>query len=99
MTRPRLGPSRPRLLQLALQPVTPDSLHEMLGSDDPPKRVKARFVLDQLDRGEELVTSYAAPIQVVRFGHELLLIACAGRGRIRRRPSKPLERYSRAVYG
>jgi hypothetical protein len=63
---------------LALQPVTPDSLHKMLSSDDPPKRVKAKFLLDQLERGEDLVSSYAAPLQVVRFGNEMLLIALSG---------------------
>jgi hypothetical protein len=75
-----VGPIRSQYdhVPLALEPVTPDALSKMLDSDDPPQRVKARFVLDQLDRGEQLITSYAAPIQVVRFGNELLLIALSG---------------------
>ena len=60
---------------LALETVTPDALAKMLAADDPPQRVKAKFLLDQLERGEELITSYSAPIQVVRFGSELLLVA------------------------
>jgi len=63
---------------LPLEPVTQDSLSKMLESDDSPQRVKARFLLEALDRGEELITSYAAPVQVVRFGDELLLVALSG---------------------
>ena len=51
-------------VRLSLQPVTRDAINKMLNSDDPPQRVKAQFLLDQLGRGEELITSYAAPIQV-----------------------------------
>ena len=50
----------------------------MLHSDDPPQQVKAKFLIDQLERGEELITSYIAPIQVVHFGSELLLVALSG---------------------
>lgn len=65
-------------VMLPLQQVTPDSIQKMLDSDDAPQRVKARFLLDQLDRGEELITSYPAPVQVVRFGNELLMVALSG---------------------
>src|SRR5207253_3565318 len=65
-------------VRLSLQPVTRDAINKMLNSEDPPQRVKAQFLLDQLGRGEELITSYAAPIQVVHFGNELLLIALSG---------------------
>jgi hypothetical protein len=50
----------------------------MLATGDSPQRVKARFVLDRLDRGEKLITSYPAPVQVVRFGNELIMIALSG---------------------
>jgi len=63
---------------LPLLPITTDSLKQMLDSDDPPQRVKAKFILDQLARGEQLIESYSAPIQVVRFGNELFLIALSG---------------------
>jgi neutral ceramidase len=65
-------------VDLPLEPVTRERLDAMLASDDPPKRVKARFLLDQMDRGEELITSYPAPVQVARFGQELLLVALSG---------------------
>jgi neutral ceramidase len=65
-------------VQLPLGPVTRESLDGMLASKDPPQQVKARFLLDVLDRGERLVTSYSAPIQVVRFGAELVLIGLSG---------------------
>jgi hypothetical protein len=63
---------------LALEPVTEEKLKQMLASNDPPQRVKAKYLLDQLNRGEELITSYSAPLQAVRFGNELLLIALSG---------------------
>jgi neutral ceramidase len=63
---------------LALRPVTRDDLQAMLDSDDPPKKVKARFLLDQLARGEALMTSYPAPIQVIRLGDQLLMIVMSG---------------------
>jgi hypothetical protein len=65
-------------VSLALQPITRKSLQTMLASDDLPQRVKAQFLLDQLDRGEQLITTYTAPIQVIRFGNELLMIALSG---------------------
>jgi hypothetical protein len=65
-------------VRLPLQAVTHGQLEQMLASDDPPQRVKAKFLCDALDRGEKLVTSCSAPIQVVRFGNELLLIALGG---------------------
>jgi len=63
---------------LELQPVAQDRLRKMRDSDDPPQRVKAKFLLEALDRGEELITYYPAPVQVVRLGNELLIIALAG---------------------
>jgi neutral ceramidase len=65
-------------VRLSLQPITRDTMNKMLQSDDPPQQVKAKFLIDQLERGEELITSYCAPIQVVHFGRELLLIALSG---------------------
>lgn len=63
---------------LALDPVTRDSIRKMIDSDDLPQRVKGKFLLDHLDRGETLITSYSAPLQVVRLGNELLLVALSG---------------------
>jgi hypothetical protein len=65
-------------VRLSLQPITRNSIQNMLMTDDPPQHVKAKFLLDQLERGQELITSYSAPIQVVRFGDELLLVALSG---------------------
>jgi neutral ceramidase len=65
-------------VRLSLQPITRDAITKMLNSDDPPQQVKAKFLIDQLERGEALITSYTAPIQVVHFGRELLLIALSG---------------------
>jgi hypothetical protein len=65
-------------VSLALEPVTRDTIDNMLTADDPPQKVKGKFLLDQLERGEKFITSYSAPIQVVRFGDGLLLIALSG---------------------
>ena len=65
-------------VRLPLQPITREAITKMLHSDDPPQKVKAKFLIDQLERGEELITSYTAPIQVVHFGSELLLVALSG---------------------
>jgi hypothetical protein len=74
------GPIRAELddVNLALEPVTHDRLRKMRDSDDPPQCVKARYLLDALARGEELMTSYPAPVQVVRLGNELLIVALSG---------------------
>ena len=50
----------------------------MLASDDPPQRVKGQFLRESIDRGEELITSYAAPMQIVRLGDELMIVALSG---------------------
>jgi hypothetical protein len=63
---------------LPLESVTQDTIHKMLTSEDPPQRVKGRYLLDMHQRGTALMTSYPAPIQVVRFGGELLLVALPG---------------------
>jgi hypothetical protein len=63
---------------LPLQPVDRAELEAKLTSSDMPVARKAKFLLDALDRGETLITEYPAPIQVVRFGDELLLIALSG---------------------
>jgi neutral ceramidase len=63
---------------LPLQPVSRESLERMLSSDDRPQQVKARFLLNAIERGEKLITRYPAPVQVLRLGDELLLVALSG---------------------
>jgi hypothetical protein len=74
------GPLRVAMtdVPLALEPVKPQELQSALTCDDPPRRVKARFLLDQIDRGERLITEYPAPMQVIGFGHDLLMIVMSG---------------------
>jgi len=71
------GPIRAAIedVPLPLEPMTSDVLQAMLDSNDPPKRRKAKYLLDQIARGQPLLTSYPAATQVIRFGGELLLIA------------------------
>jgi hypothetical protein len=74
------GPIRVELddIELELSPITPELLQQMLASADPPQREKARFLIEQQQRGEEWITSYRAPIQVVRLGQELTIIGLSG---------------------
>jgi hypothetical protein len=65
-------------VMLDLAPVTRAQLQAMLKSDDSPQRVKAKFLLDQLACGNTLIASYPAPIQVVRLGDGLIIIALSG---------------------
>jgi hypothetical protein len=75
-----MGPLQSRFedVPLALTPVTTRNLKDMSESDDRPQRVKAKYLLDQIGRGEELIKSYSVPIQVVRFGDKLVMVALSG---------------------
>jgi hypothetical protein len=74
------GPIRAALdfVPLVVQTVTPAGINAMLASGDRPQQVKGKFLSEQLSRGEPFIESYQAPLQVVRFGNELLLIALSG---------------------
>jgi hypothetical protein len=52
-----------------------EELQSQLNSQDHPVARKARYILAALDAGRDLPTSYPCPLQAVRFGNELLLIA------------------------
>jgi hypothetical protein len=65
-------------IPLELQPVTRDTLDAMLQENDPPKQRKAKFLLDQLNRGDKLITHYDAPIQAINIGDRLLMIVMSG---------------------
>jgi hypothetical protein len=74
------GPIRAELedVPLALENRCRQSISNMLQCDDRPQHVKAQFLLESLDRGEALITAYAAPVQVVRLGNELTMLALSG---------------------
>ena len=55
-----------------------ESLEADLRGEDQPRRTKAKFLLDALDRGEEFDASYPCPIQVIRIGEQVLIIAIGG---------------------
>jgi hypothetical protein len=74
------GPIRSadEFVNLPLRAIDRQQLHSMLESGDPPQQVKAKFLLDALDGGETLRTTYSAPVQVVRLGDELMIVALSG---------------------
>lgn len=57
-----------------MQPVTAEGIADALASNDPPRRVKARYLQDRLDRGERIETLYPGPMQAVRLGDDVLMI-------------------------
>jgi neutral ceramidase len=63
---------------LPLKPIDRAVLEANLASTDMPTARKAKFLLDALARNEKLITEYPAPIQAVRFGDELLMVALSG---------------------
>ena len=64
---------------LDLQPLPPpDALQADLRSADTPRRRKAAFLLGQLDEKRPLAATHPCPVQVLRLGRELLLIALGG---------------------
>jgi hypothetical protein len=52
-----------------------EQLEADLTCDDLPKRTKARYLLDALDSGQPLPTTYPCPLQAINFGNQMLLIA------------------------
>jgi neutral ceramidase len=75
------GPIRASMekVTLAIEPVTKAHLEaELAIPNDPPRVFKARYLLDQLNRGESFMTKYAGPLQAVRLGDQLLMILMSG---------------------
>ncbi len=66
-------------IDLDLQPLpSQETLQTDLKSEDAPRRRKAAFLLTALAENRVLPTRLMCPVQVVRFGGELLLIALGG---------------------
>ncbi len=64
---------------LEFQPVASrEALSADLKSDDGPRRRKAEFLLEAMAERRALTPAYPCPIQVLRLGDELLLIALGG---------------------
>jgi hypothetical protein len=64
---------------LDFQPLpTGDALEADRTSDDLPRRTKAEYLVARLERGEPFPEIHPCPIQAVRFGDQLLLIAIGG---------------------
>lgn len=64
---------------LDFQPIqSREDLEEQSRSTDPPLARKAKFLLAQFSRGQHFDSSYPCPIQVIRFGNSIRLIAMGG---------------------
>lgn len=74
---------------LAFQPLPSRAEIEAgAASDHRPTRAKAQYLLDRLDEDVPFAASYPCPIQVVRLGGALLLVALGG---------EPVVDYARAI--
>jgi hypothetical protein len=79
--RPVRGPLRTALAEVTLDfvpPATRNELLEMRESGDRYARRKATLLLEELERNGRIRSTYAYPVQVVRFGDDLTLVALAG---------------------
>jgi neutral ceramidase len=63
---------------LEMQPVSQQWIDESLASNDPPRRVKAQFLKNEITRGKVLKQNYPAPMQAIKLGEQILLIAMSG---------------------
>jgi hypothetical protein len=55
-----------------------ETLEADLSCGDPPRQRKAKFLLQALAEGRLFPSTYRCPVQVLRFGEELLLIGLGG---------------------
>jgi hypothetical protein len=79
--KPVRGPMRVVLDEVTLEFVPPagrDELLKLKESQDPRDRRRAERFLDELDKTGRIRSTYEYPIQVVRFGDDLMLLALAG---------------------
>jgi len=53
-------------------------LEANLAGDDEPLKIKSRYLLRMLDQRNSFEPTYPCPLQVVRFGEELLMLAIGG---------------------
>ncbi len=110
--RPVNGPLRLALDEVELQFATPptrEQLGQLKQSKDAVDRRRAERLLDELDRNGKIRDTYSYPIQAVRFGDDLLLVALAGEAvvdfslRLKRELSGPaavwIAGYSNDVFG
>ncbi len=57
---------------------TREQLEQLLQDKNQYRQRLARYLLDELDAGRTLPTSYPSPVQVIRFGQDLVMAALAG---------------------
>lgn len=66
-------------IPLAFQPLRPRAeLEKTALSGATAERRHARLLLNRLDRGEEIETSLPCPLQVIRFGDDILFVGLCG---------------------
>jgi neutral ceramidase len=75
------GPLRVAFAEVLLDflpPPAPQVLEADIQSNDPPRVRKAKYLLDAQAAHRTFPSAYPCPVQVLRFGNELLLIALGG---------------------
>jgi hypothetical protein len=109
--RPLAGPLRTAMEDVTLEfapPPSREQLTAIAATNKQPAANHARRLLKQLNEKGDIPTTYAYPVQVVRFGGDLLLVALAGETvvdyslRLKRELSGPavwVAGYSNDVFG
>ncbi|MGM0487741.1 MAG: neutral/alkaline non-lysosomal ceramidase N-terminal domain-containing protein [Planctomycetota bacterium] len=80
-TKPVGGPLRMALDEVELEfaePPSREQLEKEAQSNNKWERRHAELLLDELERAGRIRTSYSVPVQVVRFGSDLILVALPG---------------------
>jgi len=66
-------------VELEFQPLPPrETLEADAESNNVYRKRKARYLLNKLDRQEEIPLTYLCPVQAIRFGDSVLLVAIGG---------------------
>jgi hypothetical protein len=79
--KPVRGPLRTALEDVTLdfaEPPGKETLEQQAKSDNKYERLHAEFLLAQLQHEGRIPATYTYPVQVVRFGDDLLMVALAG---------------------
>lgn len=80
-SKPVRGPLRAALEEVTLDFAEPPSraaLEQQAKSNNKYERMHAEYLLQQLEREGDITSTYSYPVQVIRFGDDLMMIALAG---------------------
>jgi neutral ceramidase len=81
VAKPVRGPLRTALEEVTLdfaEPPSRETLEQQTKSDNKYERLHAEFLLQQLQQEGKIPSTYSYPVQAIRFGDDLMMVALAG---------------------